>query len=65
VTVPSYQLINLYAGRQQILKGIDVFMRIENIASSKYYHAGGSSKRSLVQLPQLDRTITLGAEVSF
>ncbi|HMU86609.1 MAG TPA: hypothetical protein PKC11_03135 [Agitococcus sp.] len=41
------------------------FMCIENIASSKYYHAGGSSKRSLVQLPQLDRTITLGFEVDF
>lgn len=41
------------------------FMCIENITSSKYYHAGGSSKRSLVQLPQLDRMITLGFEVDF
>ena len=65
ITVPSYQLFNLYAGYPQIIQGIDVFMRIENIASSKYYHAGGSSKRSLVQLPQLDRTITLGFELSF
>ncbi len=65
ITVPSYQLFNLYAGYPQIIQGIDVFMRIENIASSKYYHAGGSSKRSLVQLPQLDRTITLGFEVDF
>lgn len=65
ITVPSYQLFNLYAGYPQIIQGIDVFMRIENITSSKYYHAGGSSKRSLVQLPQLDRTITLGFEVDF
>lgn len=65
VTVPSYQLFNLYAGYPQIAQGIDLFMRIENITSSKYYHAGGSSKRSLVQLPQLDRTITLGFEVDF
>lgn len=65
ITVPSYQLFNLYAGYPQIIQGIDVFMRIENITSSKYYHAGGSSKRSLVQLPQLDRTITLGFELSF
>ncbi|HMY01555.1 MAG TPA: TonB-dependent receptor, partial [Agitococcus sp.] len=41
VTVPSYQLFNMYAGYPQIVQGVDVFMCIENIASSKYCHAGG------------------------
>lgn len=65
ITVPSYQLLNVYLGREQIIEGVNVFARVENLTSKKYYHAGGSSKKSLVQLPQLNRTITLGVSLDF
>ena len=44
---------------------INAFLRIENVTSRRYYNAGGTSDISIVQLPQLRRSVTLGAELEF
>ena len=62
---PAYGLLNIYAGYDQIVAGINAFLRIENVTSRRYYNAGGTSDISIVQLPQLRRSVTLGAELEF
>jgi outer membrane cobalamin receptor len=62
---PAYGLLNVYAGYDQIVAGINAFLRIENVTSRRYYNAGGTSDISIVQLPQLRRSVTLGAELEF
>ncbi len=65
LVAPAYGLFNVYAGYEQIITGVSAFLRVENIASRRYYQAGGSSDISIVQLPQLRRTATLGVELEF
>lgn len=62
---PAYALLNIYAGYEQIVTGVNTFLRIENVTSRRYYNAGGTSDISIVQLPQLRRTVTLGMELEF
>jgi outer membrane receptor protein involved in Fe transport len=62
---PAYGLLNLYAGYEQIVAGVNAFLRVENVTSRRYYNAGGTSDISIVQLPQLRRSVTLGVEVEF
>lgn len=62
---PAYGLLNIYAGYDQIIAGINAFLRIENVTSRRYYNAGGTSDISIVQLPQLRRSVTLGTELEF
>lgn len=65
LTSPAYGLLNIYAGYEQIIEGVSGFLRIENVTSRRYYNAAGSADTSLVQLPQLRRSVTLGVEVVF
>ncbi|HQV21694.1 MAG TPA: TonB-dependent receptor [Agitococcus sp.] len=62
---PAYGVVNIYAGYDHIIEGVNGFLRIENLTSRPYYNAGGSADVSLVKLPQLKRTVSLGVELEF
>ncbi|HEX5359529.1 MAG TPA: TonB-dependent receptor [Fluviicoccus sp.] len=62
---PGYGVMNLYAGWDDWWPGVSLLLRVENLGDRRYYHAGGTSKQSLIRLPQPGRTLTLGAEIRF
>ena len=62
---PAYGVVNIYAGYDHIIEGVNGFLHIENLTSRPYYNAGGSADVSLVKLPQLKRTVSLGVELEF
>lgn len=65
LTTPGYGLLNLYAGWDDWRPGVSLSLRLENVGDRRYYHAGGTSRQSLIRLPQPGRTLTLGAELAF
>ena len=65
LTTPGYGLLNLFAGWDDWRPGVSLSLRLENVGDRRYYHAGGTSRQSLIRLPQPGRTLTLGAELAF
>jgi iron complex outermembrane receptor protein len=61
---PSYALLNLHAGANDIYKGLSAFVTVRNLADVKYYNAGGGSN-SFANSPQDPRRIFVGLKYKF
>jgi outer membrane receptor protein involved in Fe transport len=61
---PSYTLINLHAGVDNVYKGLSAFITIRNLANEKYFNAGGGSN-SFPDSPQDPRRIIVGLKYKF
>jgi iron complex outermembrane receptor protein len=61
---PSYALLNLHAGVDNIYKDLSAFITIRNLADVKYFNAGGGSN-SFPDSPQDPRRIFVGLKYKF
>jgi hypothetical protein len=65
-TLPGYTLVNLNVRRNQILRNLDAFVRIENLFDSRYFHINErayTNGEELIGAPQSPRRISAGLTV--
>jgi outer membrane cobalamin receptor len=65
-TVPGYATVDVNVRREQLLKGLDVFLTIENAFDARYRHLNlraYSNPEELIGAPQNPRRLTVGVEL--
>jgi outer membrane receptor protein involved in Fe transport len=65
-TVPGYTTVDVNVRREQLLKGLDVFLTIENAFDARYRHLNlraYSNPEELIGAPQNPRRLTVGVEL--
>lgn len=63
--VRSYSLVNLHAGIDDILPGLSLSLRVDNLFDRRYYNAGTANTVTFAESPQNPRLIIFGLRYTY